>query len=135
MSKVLASTRNNALSVVNNTRRKWGLSTVGSNLSTDTRIEAKSGVNDLLAWLREAKNKSGSPTAIISDVPVATVIRNVYTDIESAANTIYNYCACHGNCSSSCRNSCTGGCSDRCRGCGSSCSSCHCGTCGGCMTT
>lgn len=132
---VLASERNNALASVNNARKKWGLGSAGSNVSAGTIIDATNGVNNLLQWLREAKNKSGSPATVPNNVSVGSVITNVYTGITSAASTIYNYCRCHGNCSGSCTGSCRGSCSQRCANdCNGDCSG-YCSTCGGCMTT
>lgn len=132
---VLADERNNTLTSVNKARNKWGLSSAGSNVSVGTIIDATNGVNNLLQWLREAKNKSGSPATVPNDVSVGSIITNVYTGITSVANTIYNYCKCHGNCTGSCTGNCTGSCRGSCTGCSGSCTD-YCSGCGnGCMWT
>lgn len=132
---ITATERNNMLDNINRTRTKWGLGSAGSNISAGTIASATNDVNNLLVWLREAKNKSGSPQTVMENISSGTILTNLYPTITSQSNNIYNYCKCHGNCSGSCTGSCTGNCvgtckgrcddycRDNCSGCGSGCSS------------
>lgn len=138
MGNILASERNNTLANINRTRTKWGLSSAGSNTAAGNVASATNDVNNLLAWLREAKSKSGSPATIRANVNVGDIIQSIYSEIEASSNTIYNHCVCNGNCSGSCSGGCQGSCRDRCR---DSCERSNCynsgcsGSCGsGCMS-
>lgn len=123
--KLIISKRNSAMTSIDNARAKWGLTKINNTVSTGSKVNA-SDYNNLVNWLTEAKNKAGASTAIESTVSVGDIIKeSKILNLQTQANSVYNYCTCHGNCTGSCTGgctgSCTGSCSGGCRSCSGSC--------------
>ena len=121
---VMSAERNLLMTSIDNARAKWGLNKVNSNVNSGT-LASSSDYNNLVSWLTEAKNKSGSTTTIEGNISAGTVMtHNKVNNLMSQANAVYTYCRCHGNCRDSCTGSCSGSCTGRCSGsCGRSCGS------------
>lgn len=128
MGTVSASDFNSTSLAVDNARAKWGLAKKNSQVSRGI-ITNDADYNNLVTWLTEAKSKSGTSTAIEAKVTAGEIMRvQKLTNLTSQANSVLNFCKCHGNCTGSCTGSCAGGCTGACGGnCTGSCR----GKCGG----
>lgn len=98
---------------VNAARSRWGLAQDSPTVTVGNTIKA-TDINNLATKLNEAKSKSGW-TGGITTVAQEAVITDITGNLISQANSIKNYCVCHGNCSGSCTGSCSGSCSGTCR--------------------
>ena len=102
---------------VNAARSRWGLAQDSPTVTVGNTIKA-TDINNLATKLNEAKSKSGW-TGGITTVTQGAVITDITGNLITQANTIRDYCTCHGSCTGSCTGcsgSCTGNCQSTCRG-------------------
>lgn len=107
--KVLATTHNRAVDVVNATRKVYDLGTISGAVSSGGTVNASS-INNLITWLTEARNRCGNtslPVGASSVTAKSTPLVDQYESLIAAASRIQSNCRCHTNCTGGCKGGCT----------------------------